>query len=347
MKNKQTLTLSLIIFLLFIMGYLVIFNDKKSSINQRKPIHNFQVSDTSSITRIVISDKSPSSVKLTKNTNNQWKINNTHNVRKNAVDILLSTLASMEMKSFVPKAAEQNVLKKLSTSGTQVKVYKKNRLIKHFYVGGEPQDLLGTYMMIHGSSKPFVVHIPGFNGFLSSRFFTDELLWKNRTFCNLSPNKIQSIEINYGNDLSQKGYDSFKIHKIDSKNYMIKKTEEKENYTRKPADFSKSEIYFSLFKNLQVEAFVNDMSQQKVDSILKKEPVFEITITDINKNINTLKAFYKKPKKNQTDNNGLPLKNDVDRLFALVNNSDFAIIQYYVFNNILKSKSDFYKSRRE
>ena len=127
MENKQTLTLSLIIFLSLTMGYLVIFSDKKSSINQRKAIHNFQVLDTASITKIVISDKSPSSIELAKNTNNQWKINNIHNVRKNAINILLSTLASMEMKSFVPKAAEQNVLKNLSASGTQVKVYKKNK----------------------------------------------------------------------------------------------------------------------------------------------------------------------------------------------------------------------------
>ena len=327
------------------MGYLVIFNDKKSSINQRKPIHNFQVSDTSSITRIVISDKSPSSVKLTKNTNNQWKINNTHNVRKNAVDILLSTLASMEMKSFVPKAAEQNVLKNLSTSGTQVKVYKKNKLIKHFYVGSEPQNLLGTYMMIHGSSKPFVVHIPGFNGFLSSRFFTNKLLWKDRTFCNLPNNEIKSIQINYTNDFNQKKNESFKIEKINSESYIrTKYTNGDKNWVKPkktPANFSKSEIYFSLFKNLQVEAFVNDMSQKNVDSILKKEPVFEIIITDKNENVKTLKAFYKKAKKNQTDNNGLPLKHDTDRLFALVNNTDFAIIQYYVFDKILKKYNDF------
>lgn len=338
MENKQILTLSLIIFLSLTMGYLVIFGDKKSSINQRKPIHNFQVLDTASITKIVISDKSPSSIELAKNTNNQWKINNVHNVRKNAINILLSTLASMEMKSFVPKAAEQNVLKNLTASGTQVKVYKKNKLVKHFYVGGEPQNLLGTYMMIHGSSKAFVVHIPGFNGFLSSRFFTDELLWKDRTFCNLPSNKIKSIRIDYSDNFNEKRYTSFEIYKTDSGDYRIKCHCKNGS---KRADFSKSEMYFSLFENLQIEAFVNDMSQQKINSILKTEPVFEITITDTNENTNTLKAFYKKPRKDQTDNNGLPLKHDVDRLFALTNNTDFVIIQYYVFNEILRTASDF------
>ena len=49
-----------------------------------------------------------------------------------------------------------------------------------------------------------------------------------------------------------------------------------------------------------------------------------------------------KRSKSQFDEVGEPLKYDVDRMYALVNDGkDFAIIQYYTFGKILLGYDDF------
>ena len=54
-----------------------------------------------------------------------------------------------------------------------------------------------------------------------------------------------------------------------------------------------------------------------------------------------LQAFYKKAKKGKLDNEGNPLKHDIDAFFALINKEDFVIIQHYIFDKILVSKDNF------
>lgn len=45
------------------------------------------------------------------------------------------------------------------------------------------------------SSVPFVTHIPGFFGYLSTRFFAQPFLWRDREIFTLSPEKIKSITV--------------------------------------------------------------------------------------------------------------------------------------------------------
>ena len=59
----------------------------------------------------------------------------------------------------------------MSTQRTQVKIFSNKKILKTIYVGGDTQDQLGTYSMIlDNSSEPYVLEIPGFKGYLSSRF---------------------------------------------------------------------------------------------------------------------------------------------------------------------------------
>ena len=67
-----------------------------------------------------------------------------------------------------------SVIKTLASEGVKVELYTQNKkLYKTFYIGGETADFLGTYMIMEGAKKAYVIHIPGFNGFLTPRFNID------------------------------------------------------------------------------------------------------------------------------------------------------------------------------
>jgi len=337
MRTNKKFILIFIISLLLLAAIFYFSDNKDSSLADRKLLFNFQVPDTALVTKIVLSDKTPSVAVLTKKDNRTWVINESYIARKNPVNILLSTIASMKMKNFVPKSAEQNVLKNLSASATEVKIYEGEKIIKHFYVGNEPKNLLGTYMMLNGSSAAFVVHIPGFNGFLSSRFFTDEFLWRDRTFCNLNNNDIESVELQYKSEIFYKKFnESFKLLLKKDKYSLIPNTG-----NQFVADKRNAKLYLSFFENLQFEAYVNDMKQSVIDSIIQTPILFELLVKEKSGQEHRLQAFYKKAKKGKLDNEGNPLKHDIDAFFALINKEDFVIIQHYIFDKILVSKDNF------
>ena len=46
-------------------------------------------------------------------------------------------------------------------------------------------------MMIQGAKEPYIIHIPGFNGYLSSRFSCKEDMWKSKKIFNDMPMSAQ------------------------------------------------------------------------------------------------------------------------------------------------------------
>ncbi|MDZ7847738.1 MAG: hypothetical protein U5L96_13775 [Owenweeksia sp.] len=49
--------------------------------------------------------------------------------------------------------------------GVDVQVYQNGELAKHFIVGTETQDEMGTYMMMKNAQAPYAVHIPALTVF--------------------------------------------------------------------------------------------------------------------------------------------------------------------------------------
>ena len=165
----------------------------------RPQLYDFTVEDTASVDRITIRDKRPMETVLTR-TRDGWRVNGGYLARPDAIEILLETLKRQEMRSFAPEKAKKRVLNMMSTRGTEVIVEAEGEVVKHFYVGGNAPDLLGTYMMIRGSDGPYQVHIPGFNGFLNTRYFADPNMWRNRTLVSIDAENIERISLEYHHD---------------------------------------------------------------------------------------------------------------------------------------------------
>jgi len=330
--KKNWLYLLIIIILLAVTAYFI-FDRKWGTI--RKELRDFAVEDTASVTKVFLADKENRHVTLVRE-GEHWSLNGKYVARKDAIDNLLKTIFRFEIKAPVPKAAFNNVVKTLATQSTKVEIYQgENDPSKVFYVGGATKDQTGTYMMLENSSTPFIMHIPGFTGYLSTRFFTDETEWRDRTICSYKFNDIASVSMQTNINTGK----SFRIYNEKNSFRLVNLETNKE---QSKFDTVAVQEYIAGCRKLYYE-YIAVLNSEKFDSILGNEPVHIITIEDINKKKTVIKTFYK-PGTGVLDDYGKPYRYDADRLFAQVNDSrQLVVIQYYSFNPVFKTIDDLMK----
>lgn len=312
----------------------------------RKELYDFAVTDTASVTKIYMVNTGGKELMLQKEKAGQWKVNGKFTARNDAIKNLLVCMKEMQVKNPVAKSAIENVSKQLATASQKVEIYSGEKLIKSYYVGSDTQDGLGTFMLLtdpetgENSSMPFVMFIPGFNGFLSIRYFMEEDLWRDRTIFAFYPDKISSISVEYPRIPDS----SFTIA-LSAKNEISLADSKGKNIP--DFDTLNAKRYITYYTNIQYEALKNDMRKSFIDSVLAKGPVHIIRLKDRKGKIHTVKTFSK-PVENPDkvdDVTGKPVTEDLERMFALINDEkDIALIQYYSFGKLFQSISFFQKT---
>ena len=327
MKTKNILYL-LTIVCLGIVSYKLL--NKETSIT-RTDRRDFAIADTSNVVKVILSSKLPEMAVLERINNSTWTINEEYTAKKSAIHYLLKTLQRMEIAHPVPLTMRDNVLGNLAVRGIKVQVFLQNGEEKTFYVGGENQELSATFMMIQGATDPYAVHIPGFKGYLSSRFFTAEYLWRDKTVINYDNLVINNISMQYYSPNMAK--ESFVLNKDENEFYL----RELKNKNLVNIDKAKLQTYLGSFRKLNSEGFIS--GSLNVDSILNVKPIFDLSISTINGNETKVTAYYKKAKDGQHVNGDVTMR-DPERMYALINEKDWVIIQLNSFGRIMKGLSD-------
>ena len=210
--------------------------------------------------------------------------------------------------------------------------------MKVYYVGGSTADVLGTFMMIENSSLPFVMEIPGFQGYLTPRYQPYEKDWRETTVFDYNPQDIKNISIKYFHDPSQ----SFSI---DLSGNQIKIFSPETNRVIQHVDSVGLINYLSYFKYLNFEGWDKDFTDQQRDSLKTTIPLSTVTVTDVAGKTVSMTTFPKPVTKSslaQTDPQGKPAQYDMDRQYAFINNgNDFVTIQHYTFAKIFRQLDDF------
>ena len=350
--NRKRIRILLIFALSSISLYLV-FVKTKSTFG--KEITDFAVKDTSSIVKIFMANKGPDRTTLERDKQGGvWTVNGQYKARLDMVNTLLETICDVDVVAPVAKHAYNNVIKMMAASSTKIEIYTKSYRIKLFnkiflfpyiklekvyYVGVPTQDKQGTLMLIEGSKVPCITFIPGFNGFLSTRYSAHSSDWRDRSVFSYLVGDIKSVIIK-----PQDQNESFEIDNVGVRKYQLKSLSTNQNIA---VDSLKIFDYLTSFYQLNFEYFTDAMNKVEVDSIKKSKPHYEIIITDINGKTNTIKTFIRKAPIGYVDVLGYPRAYDMDRLYALINNGkDFVIIQYFVFDRIFKKLSDFTSNKK-
>ena len=339
---KKIIITSIIVIILAAVAVWLVRSKGNGTVDEK--LKNFAVEDTSLVNKIYLVDKTGKNVTLTREGTGAWKVNNKYPARRDAINLLLGTIKTIEVKSIVGRKAQDNVVKQLASGATKIEIYQGDELAKVYYVGRETQDGLGTYMLMvnektgQNSSVPFITYIPGFEGYLTTRYFTDENDWRERIVFRYIPTDIKSVKMDYPLNANEafevinKGNNTFDVRSL------------KTNATIRGFDTLAAKQYLSYYQDVQYEAVEKEVQKVQRDSILMTSPFAIITVTDIKGATNTAKLFYKKAAPEKLDVNGQPMKYDVDRCFGLINNGqDFVLCQYYVFGKLLQSPAYFTK----
>ncbi len=164
----------------------------------------FAVTDTASVTRIFIADKDGGQALLERIPGEKyWQLNKKHKARKDAVDLLLKTFKRVVVQRPVSEAELDNVNRLLSGRAKKVEIYQGGDMpSKTWYIGTATQSHTGTYMVLGDgdmgvADEPFVMHMEGFTGFLSTRFFTEEVEWRYTGMFDFPSNSLQKVEVLY------------------------------------------------------------------------------------------------------------------------------------------------------
>lgn len=336
---KRNLVL-IVLTLVLAIGAAVLYYTNKGSGTIGEAAKAFAIEDTSKVTKIFLADKYGSQTTLERGENDVWTMNGgQYNAREDAVKTLLTTMKNLAVQSPVGKNARKTILKDMASRAVKVEIYMdgKNKPSKVYYVGGATQNNQGTYMKMEGAEEPFVMEIPGFVGYLSTRYFTESYKWRSTVLFSKPIDQIKSVKVEYTAHPDQ----SFEIELHDGKEVTLKALQP-ETYIES-FDTVAIAQYLGNFKRINYEA-VENYSASKVDSILATPVVFAITMVDVDGNTTTVKSYRKKSRYTPGHEPENPSEYDVDRMYANINDEkEIVLIQFFVFDKLLK-ELDFFET---
>ena len=342
MKKNNRITIIITALLVVIAGVLI-WNNRYISTNRGEE-SNFQVWDTASVTKIYLADRKERESLLEREPQG-WVLNGTYRAHPKQVQYLLTTLYKIRIKMPVSKASHDNIVKQLASQSTKVEIYQnvprinlfnKVKLFYHekrtkvFYVGDATMDSSGTFMLKEGADKAYIVYIPSFRGFITTRFTANPDDWRDHTVFHENMADIQSVAIEFNEDPEG----SFRIDNMGKHQYKLTRLCDNKDL---PYDTLKVINFMSSFGDLRFEAlFTNSLPQERIDSITSSPYVHHVILTDREGNTKEMKTFKKLVMNGVTDFGGDYGEIDRDRMYALIEGGkDFVLIQNYVFDKVL------------
>ena len=333
-KNK-----SLFIVLSLLIVITVYFYFQNSDTTLKKELRDFAVKDTAAITKIFIANRNGNKITLERNKKKEWLLNGKDEPRPDLLKFLLDGIYKIDIRNKVAKAAYNNVIKTLAASGIKCEIYLNDNSTpkKTYYVGGQTEDGLGTFMMIENSNVPFVTEVPGFNGYLTPRYSVDYDAWKQPKIFHLQRENLKSLSVSYTNYPEK----SFTIISTDGK-YKVESVAGK---SIRDIDSVALENYLSFYKNVFYETRAKDLNAIKKDSILQYPPSIIVSLSFKNglvKEVDIYPMLISASSLAQQDANGNALKYDLDRMYGYMKpEKEFVVIQHYTFDKLLRQYNDF------
>lgn len=311
----------------------------------RKKGNSFAVTDTSNITKFFLADKRNNTVKVERSASGNWILNDKYEVNPTMVQVMLQTFIGIDSKEPVARATRNTVIRMLAGKSVKTEIYQRvyrinifniiklfphEKLTRTYYVGDATMDNSGTFMLMQGSEEPYVVNIPGFRGFVSTRYSAMEGDWRSHSVFKYRVPEISTLTVKF----NEKPEMSFRINNLDNKSFTLTTLNDNRNIDH--FDTMRLVEYLSMYKNLNFERVLDEMTKSKHDSILALTPENEITLVDKQGKTRTLKTWKRKADIGQFDLDGNQAEFDLERMYALVDSNEYLVsVQYFVFNDVL------------
>jgi len=352
MKKSNLILLSAILVVLIGIAYLAINQQSSSTIDKEKA--DFSVEDTATISSIFLADRSGNEVKLVRKSSDQWYVNDEYPANESRIKTLLTTIKKVEVKNPVPLTARKNVVKNMATNHVKIEIFKDGNLHKSYFVGGTTPDELGTYMamnpkepglfgeLLHtiglkereATKEPFVTHIPGFEGFLSSRYFANIKDWRTQELFPFNPMAIDKVQMKYPNNQEK----SFQIKVEGNNQFQVTgmSNQRKVKSPSKPA----IKTFLMEFDQLNFVRTLNKTSDRVMDSLQNVTPMVKIDVKVKDHKPRKLKLY---PISREPISSEVPAEElEIEKYYGIANTRDqVLIIQSRILDKILRNLKDF------
>jgi len=336
-KNRSSLII--IVILVVASLYFVFFRNSLSTLGAKD--NDFAVQDTAAITKIFMADKDNRAVTLTRVKGGLWQADGKYDVRSDAINTLLYTIKMVAVKNIIDPNGVENVIKGLASGGIKVEIYQGDSRVKVYFVGGPTQDQTGTYMLLanprseENFKEPYIVYIPGFEGYLSTRYFVKIDDWRDRTIFQYYPYAMRSVRVTFPQSDS-----SFQINILGRNRFAL--ANPGQNRPVPVFDTIAIKQYLTYYQSVSWDVTVESA---KKDSILSAGPAAMIDVKDTTGKTTNIKLYNKAAPPKALAKYGRDYKYDPDQIYALINDKDFVIVQYFVFGKMLQHISYFTKAR--
>lgn len=295
---------------------------------------DFAIADTAAVDKIFIADKDGNQALLERSSGRYWKLNGTHLARKDAVDLLLKTFLRARVQRPVPQGELSTVNRLLAGRGKKVEIYQGGETpVKTWYIGTSTQNHTGTYMVLADANgqlaeEPFIVHMEGFTGFLSTRFFTDEREWRYTGMFDYPGNALRRVEV----ELTEAGGRLYAME-VDSVGTL--RVEGAPLSSRVDTLFWQDR--FNRFRKVHLETYNNHLTSNAEDSLLNRaEPAFRLRAWGQYEDVpNEIELYWKAPISDTYDDNGELNEWDGSRMYA-VYKDEAVLVQRFVFDPLLE-----------
>lgn len=333
-KLKRSLIVLSILLVISIVALPLINKAGKQNLTEKK---DFAIKDVETIDSIFLANRSGEYVLLRKKEDGVWTVNNAFNAAPDKIERILKTIKKIEAKNPVGQEAQKQVVASLATSGKKVEIFQNGKKTITYYVGGTTAAETGTFMYIEGSTIPFVVHIPGFVGYLSSRYSINITDWRDKAIFDTPLNKFASVSVTYPDSADK----SFEITRKAGNTFVA-------SQNGVPATNTNQAIvkpYVAQFAKVTFETYLSGYSESYIDSLKEAKPKCVIDIKRTDGTTAKLSVYYKpvtSDTKSVYDNDGNLLVYDTDNYFALIEgNTELITVQDYIFRHIFKGYSYF------
>jgi hypothetical protein len=327
-SNKKTTSLVIVIVIVGLLGFfatnLVRVRGKSDT-----ELLDFEVKDTTSVDKIIISDSYKNKIELIKN-NDHWCKSNGECVTQAPVHTILETFKNIQFKGYVPENARKNIIGKMMGNHTKVEIYQNGKWFKTWYVGFSTQDHYGTYMQLETpnekSDLPVIMKVKGLEGIIEPRFFADPRRWICTELFSLERNEIANVDVK----LIENPKRSFSVKKNGS-NYLVKVG----GRILKKFDTTMAITYLNNFKKIHFESVNYTLKQKQVDSIKRSKPFCIFNLKQISGKSTLLKMYRIPFEKKTEDIFGDTVSYNQDRFWCMIPSGQLVKCQYFVFNPLL------------
>ncbi len=320
-KDKKTGVFATGITLILLTTIFIIY---RSSSKEESSL--FAIDDGKEVTRIELFENGKRLILEKKG--REWNVNGTGEARKSGIQFIMRVLHELKIKSPVSPELFESEISGKGLVAVKVKVFEKRKLIKTFLVYKTHSNLYGNVMKLKESSKPFIVHVPGYDGDIGSGFTLNELFWQPYTVFNLMPSEISSVDFENMSDTAS----SFNIEVTGAGYILSDKTGVLEGW-----DQALVSRYLSYFTWIPLESWVLDIKDQEKLKIESQQPLYRISVKTKMDTTLTLMLLEK-----NIDRDSLLIR-DSDRLYGKKKNQDeLFVMRYYDIDPILKKKSYFF-----